>query len=367
VIFPESQVVGSANPYSVADNNVLALASSAAADSVALVDKAIAKLHVDVRAHATDSKRKAKSQDPGWKFGWWPDPTKKEFIRCIFCLKVVPSRIKRFKQHLASGFSDTTKCSMVPEVVSKDMYAYLKRNTRLVLSVESEEGGQKDGDATEPEQKVHEPSSGTKHKQAKKKATQAAISSFVVSVHPTQNQKCGKSVAAMFCKTPEEFVADRHKNKNTQSTLEACTKKGKEAKQIVNDHVADFLYENKIPLHVVNSRSWEVMLESIGQFGPGYRGPSYHDVRVPWLDRVVERTTTLRSKHEQAWKEYGCSIMSDAWTDTRQQHLINFLANSPARTFVLASVDASSEVASAELLADLLEKQIDSVCREHVV
>ncbi|ONM52754.1 hypothetical protein ZEAMMB73_Zm00001d019346 [Zea mays] len=153
VIFPESQVVGSANPYSVADNNVLALASSAAADSVALVDKAIAKLHVDVRAHATDSKRKAKSQDPGWKFGWWPDPTKKEFIRCIFCLKVVPSRIKRFKQHLASGFSDTTKCSMVPEVVSKDMYAYLKRNTRLVLSVESEEGGQKDGDATEPEQK----------------------------------------------------------------------------------------------------------------------------------------------------------------------------------------------------------------------
>ncbi|AQK59749.1 hypothetical protein ZEAMMB73_Zm00001d053581 [Zea mays] len=79
VIFPESQVVGSGNPSSVADNTVLASASSAsaAADSAALVDKAIAKLPADVRAHATDSKRKAKSQDPGWKFGWWPDPTKK--------------------------------------------------------------------------------------------------------------------------------------------------------------------------------------------------------------------------------------------------------------------------------------------------
>jgi hypothetical protein len=109
------------------------------------------------------------------------------------------------------------------------------------------------------------------------------------------------------------------------------------------------------------------MLESIGQFGHGYRGPSYHDVRIPWLDRVVDRTTTLRSKHEQAWKEYGCSIISDAWTDTRQRHWINFLANSPVGTFFLASVDASSEVASAELLADLLEKQIDSVGREHVV
>ena len=101
------------------------------------------------------------------------------------------------------------------------------------------------------------------------------------------------------------------------------------------------------------------MLESIG--------PWYHDVRVPWLDRAVDRTTTLRLKHEQAWKEYDCSIISDAWTDTRQRHLINFLANSPAGTFFLAFVDAPSEVASAELLADLLEKQIDSVCREHVV
>ncbi|PWZ30695.1 hypothetical protein Zm00014a_039548 [Zea mays] len=67
VIFPESQVVGSGNPSSVADNTILASASSAsaAADSAALVDKAIAKLPADVRAQATDSKRKAKSQDPG--------------------------------------------------------------------------------------------------------------------------------------------------------------------------------------------------------------------------------------------------------------------------------------------------------------
>jgi phosphoenolpyruvate carboxylase len=54
---------------------------------------------------------------------------------------------------------------------------------------------------------------GQKHKQAKKKATQAAIISLVVSAHPTQ--KSDKSVAAMFCKTPE-VVANKHKNKTTQ-------------------------------------------------------------------------------------------------------------------------------------------------------
>jgi hypothetical protein len=59
--------------------------------------------------------------------------------------------------------------------------------------------------------------------------------------------------------------------------------------------------------------------------------------------------------------------MSDEWTDTSHHHLINFLANSPAGTFFLGSVDASSEVANAHILADLLGKQIDKVEKEYVV
>jgi hypothetical protein len=85
------------------------------------------------------------------------------------------------------------------------------------------------------------------------------------------------------------------------------------------------------------------------------------------LDRAVTRTTELRKKHEEAWKEYGCTLMSDGWTDTSHRHLINFLANSPAGTFFLGSVDASSEIANAEMLADLLKKQIDKIGEQYVV
>jgi hypothetical protein len=88
---------------------------------------------------------------------------------------------------------------------------------------------------------------------------------------------------------------------------------------------------------------------------------------VPWLDRAVNRTSELRMKHEEAWKEYGYSLMSDRWTDTRHRYLINFLANSPAETFFLGSVDTSSEVANATILIDLLEKQIDKIEKQHVV
>jgi hypothetical protein len=59
--------------------------------------------------------------------------------------------------------------------------------------------------------------------------------------------------------------------------------------------------------------------------------------------------------------------MSDGWTDTKQHHLINFLANSPAETYFLDSVDALGEVANTNMLADLLEKQIDKIGKEHVV
>jgi hypothetical protein len=365
VIMPE------ADPHAVSSS--AASASSVTQDVASLIEKAIAKLPPDLAEQAKDVKRKARSSDPGWKYGWWPDPAKKEFVQCIFCRKVVPSGIKRFKQHLSGGYGDAVGCPHSPELIKREMDAYLKKNSRTVLVQVPDEGdGGVDEEGDEEEVPGQEPrpvpSSGTKIKQAKRKIAQAAITSFIVAapVKP-QTQKHSKSVAALLCKTPEEVVAERHKSKTSQPSLEQCTKKSKEAKQIVDDHVADFLYENGISFNVINSRSWEIMLESIGQYGHGYRSPSYHDVRGPLLERAVNRTTELRKKHEESWKEFGCTLMSDGWTSTSHRHFINFLANSPAGTFFLGSVDASSEVANAEMLADLLETQIDKIGKEYVV
>ncbi|KAJ1284460.1 hypothetical protein BS78_03G205900 [Paspalum vaginatum] len=302
-----------------------------------------------------------------------PDPLKKETIQCIFCNKKVHSGIKRFKQHLSGHSGDAKICQHVPPIVSNEMAAYLKKNARTVIQDEPEDVEQnadEDGDQVEAAEPavVKTPSSGTKVKQAKKKIAQSAITSFVVPAPPNpQTQKYSKGVTSMLYKTPEEVVSDRYKSKTSQSTIEHCTKKGTEAKQIVDDHVADFFYENGIPFNVINSRSWEILLESIGQYGHGYRSPTYHEIRGPLLERAEKRTMDLRKKHEESWKEYGCTIMSDGWTDTSRRHLINFLANSPAGTFFLGSVNASSEVADANMLADLLEKQIDKVGKEYVV
>jgi len=376
---PQNEAV--ANEVGATGSSAAETASSATPDGQSIVEKAIAELPPNLAEMAKDPKRKAKSRDPGWKYGFWPDSLKKEMVQCIFCKKVVPAGIKRFKQHLAGGYGDTIKCPKAPELISKEMSIYLKKNARsVIVQVDEGEGEGEGGGEQEQEQGAEEgeaveqvavPSSGTRLKQAKAaklKVSQAAITSFMVSgpVKP-QTQKYSKSISSMLCDTPEEVVAKRHKYGTSQPTLEHCTKKSKEAKEIVDDHVADFFYENAIAFNVINSRSFEIMVESIGQYGPGYRAPTFREIREELLERAVQRTTELRKKHEEAWKEYGCTIMSDGWTDTSRRHLINFLANSPAGTFFLGSVDASSEVADAQMLADLLEKQIDKVGKEYVV
>jgi len=95
--------------------------------------------------------------------------------------------------------------------------------------------------------------------------------------------------------------------------------------------------------------------------------PSPHLLGEPLLNDVVKLISNVREEHEQAWKQYGCTLMSDGWTDRTDQHLINFLVNSPKGTYFIESVDASAEVHDAFMLADLLGKKIDEIGKEKVV
>ncbi|KAL4189051.1 hypothetical protein AMTRI_Chr08g163560 [Amborella trichopoda] len=42
-----------------------------------------------------------RSGDPGWKYGYNPDPNDKNCIRCNFCKKVTKGGINKFKKHLS--------------------------------------------------------------------------------------------------------------------------------------------------------------------------------------------------------------------------------------------------------------------------
>lgn len=88
----------------------------------------------------------------------------------------------------------------------------------------------------------------------------------------------------MIRKTPEEVIEERHSKGLFQSSLEHCTK-SEEEKERVKLHIANFFYENDIPFNATHSRRYEIMVESIGQFGPGLKAPTYHGRRMPLLEK----------------------------------------------------------------------------------
>ena len=45
------------------------------------------------------------------------------------------------------------------------------------------------------------------------------------------------------------------------------------------------MYDAAIPFNAVNYASFQPNLEAIGQYGVGYKGPSFHDVRVTNLKK----------------------------------------------------------------------------------
>ncbi|XP_074374697.1 uncharacterized protein LOC141715114 [Apium graveolens] len=317
------------------------------------------------RELAKDPKRKAsRSNDPGWKYAFYPMPeVNKDVVKCILCGNSNHGGINRFKQHLIGGYPDIVKCPKTTKDITKEINDFVQnKKKRSKKNVQNFEEDSDDDDVQEI------PSTAASNTLPSSKST--AGSKGKAAAQPSNSKKpplgSSKSVAYMLMKTPEQVVEDRHRKGASQTTLENRLRTPEE-KERVHMHIANFFYECGIPFNAVNSRSYEVMVESIGQYGPGLKPPTYHELRVPLLKKAKDETEKLKEKHEKAWKRYGCTLMSDGWTDRRGRSLINFLVNSPEGTFFLGSVNASSESHDAQMLANLLESKIKEIGEKNVV
>ncbi|SPT19209.1 unnamed protein product [Triticum aestivum] len=205
------------------------------------------------------------------------------------------------KKHLAGGFTIVSMCTKTTPAIRKEMHNYLKTHSFHFKNLEGDEGGEEDGEeGAEQENCAGSSRASNSNSNASTKRKSEGSSHLAATVAKKQ----AKSIAYQIRKTPEKVVAERHMSKGTQKTMKDYNKKTKEQKDDVDGHVADFLYENCLPLNIVNSRSWEILLESIGQYGSDYISPTYHQVREPLLEKAKIKTDNLKGKHEVAWKEY---------------------------------------------------------------
>ncbi|KAK9290647.1 hypothetical protein L1049_008820 [Liquidambar formosana] len=122
-----------------------------------------------------------------------------------------------------------------------------------------------------------------------------------------------------------------------------------------------------LPFNTMNDRCWLPMVDGIAKYGPGFKPPSKHELRTWILKEEVEDINVMMEEHKKVWKQHGCSIMSDGWSDGKNSCLINFLVNSLVGTWFLRSVDASNAIKNGELMFNYLDRVVEEVGEENVI
>ncbi|CAI9284358.1 unnamed protein product [Lactuca saligna] len=135
----------------------------------------------------------------------------------------------------------------------------------------------------------------------------------------------------------------------------------------VHKYISRWAYESAIPFHAFERDSFKMMLEVVGQFGTGLPPPSRYALSDTLLKHEVERTKKLLKKNEQEWKEDGCSIMKDAWSDRKRRSIMNLCVNLKMGTIFLSSEDFSNEAHTSQNIIEYVDSCIQQVGHEHVV
>ncbi|XP_065871368.1 uncharacterized protein [Euphorbia lathyris] len=129
--------------------------------------------------------------------------------------------------------------------------------------------------------------------------------------------------------------------------------------------ISMWFYDACIPFNAVNSPYFQAAADRIASMGHGYRVPSFHALRLNLLKDAKAQVKLLVDAHRQHWAEFGCTIMGDGWTDTRQRPLINFLVYcSKGLSFI---VDALGIYTDAENLCNLFGEIVEMVGPNNVL
>ncbi|XP_003518019.1 uncharacterized protein LOC114419758 [Glycine soja] len=167
----------------------------------------------------------------------------------------------------------------------------------------------------------------------------------------------------LFSKAPEESI----KLGKTMRQSSVNETYNKAARDRAVQYIARFFFRNGIPFNVAKSKSFKLMIEAIGTYGPHLKPPSYHELRVPLLKKELEYTKGLLRGHEEERIKYGCSIMSDGWTDRKNRTLINFLVNCSLGTQFMRSVDASEYMKTGQKIFELLDNFVEEIGGKNVI
>ncbi|XP_028123521.1 uncharacterized protein LOC114320660 [Camellia sinensis] len=109
------------------------------------------------------------------------------------------------------------------------------------------------------------------------------------------------------------------------------------------------------------------MVTAINNAPKGYKSPNYEKVRTNLLDIEQSKVQQSLNPLMQDWSIHGVSIVSDGWSNLKNQTLINIMAVSGGKAIFINGHDVSSKEKNATNIADLFFKAIEFVGPSNVV
>ena len=109
------------------------------------------------------------------------------------------------------------------------------------------------------------------------------------------------------------------------------------------------------------------MIDSIATIGPEFKGLSFYELRGPLVKNIVHEVNDFLLDIKNYWKVYDCSVMSDGWTNQKQQPIMNFLVYCPKGAMFLKSIDTSGLTKDAETLFNIFDSFIREIGVEYIV
>ncbi|KAH1203993.1 hypothetical protein GmHk_17G050062 [Glycine max] len=129
--------------------------------------------------------------------------------------------------------------------------------------------------------------------------------------------------------------------------------------------IARFFYINAIPLKLVESEEFQKMCNHIG--GPGFKPPTYDELRGKYLKQEVAEIMESIEEHKATWKKTGCCILIDDWTNSEGVTICNFFLNSSKGTVFLKYVYASDMCKTVDGIFKMIDDIVEEVGEENVV
>uniref|UniRef100_A0A0R0E3Z8 DUF659 domain-containing protein n=1 Tax=Glycine max TaxID=3847 RepID=A0A0R0E3Z8_SOYBN len=228
-------------------------------------------------------------------------------VKCKYCAKTISGGVFRFKHHFVETREDYEPCATVPDEIKLPI---------MKIVVES-------------------------------KATK-------------ENKRRLNSI-----NEDEESAEGVEASQATDLNFESIDKK--KYKPLVDAQVAEFFYTSVIPFNAIKNLTFLKMCEMIRKYGPGYKPPTYYNVREKLLKQTVQKIDDSLKDFRDEWKRTYCSIMFDGWTDKKRCSICNFLVNNPKGTIFMYSLDTFDISKTTGKVFKMLDDVVTFFGEENVV